>query len=43
MKNLIGIEDFSKEEINELIDVSKDIINNKSKYLEKCIGKILAT
>ena len=43
MKNLIGIEDFSKEEINELIDVSKDIINNKSKYLEKCKGKILAT
>ena len=43
MKNLIGIEDFSKEEINELIKVSKDIIGNKEKYLEKCKGKILAT
>ena len=43
MKNLIGIEDFSKEEINELIEVSRDIINNKEKYLDKCKGKILAT
>lgn len=43
MKNLIGIEDFSKEEIDELIKVSKDIISNKEKYLEKCKGKILAT
>ncbi len=43
MKNLIGIEDFSVEEINKLIDVSKDIIKNKEKYLEKCKGKILAT
>ena len=43
MKNLVGIEDFSKEEINELIEVSKDIINNKEKYLDKCKGKILAT
>ena len=43
MKNLIGIEDFSKEEIKELIEVSKDIISNKAKYLEKCKGKILAT
>ena len=43
MKNLIGIEDFSIEEIDELIKVSKDIISNKEKYLEKCKGKILAT
>ena len=43
MKNLIGIEDFSVEEINKLIEVSKDIIKNKEKYLEKCKGKILAT
>ena len=43
MKNLIGIEDFSTEEIDELIEVSKDIISNKEKYLEKCKGKILAT
>ena len=43
MKNLIGIEDFSTEEIDELIKVSKNIISNKEKYLEKCKGKILAT
>ncbi len=43
MKNLIGIEDFSKEEIDKLIDVSKDIINNKKKYQDVCKGKILAT
>ena len=43
MKNLIGIEDFLTEEIDELIKVSKDIIGNKEKYLEKCKGKILAT
>ncbi len=43
MRNLIGIEDFSTEEIDELIEVSKNIISNKEKYLEKCKGKILAT
>jgi len=43
MRDLIGIEDFSTEEIDELIEVSKDIITNKEKYLEKCKGKILAT
>jgi len=43
MKNLIGIEDFSKSEIDELIEISKDIMNNKEKYSEMCKGKILAT
>lgn len=43
MKHLIGIEDFSIDEIEELIKVSEDIISNKEKYLEKCKGKILAT
>lgn len=43
MRDLIGIEDFSKEEIDELIEVSKDIMNNKEKYSEMCKGKILAT
>lgn len=42
MRNLIGIEDFSKSEIDELIEVSKDIMNNKAKYSEMCKGKILA-
>ena len=43
MKNLNGIEDFTKEEIDELIEVSKDIGNNMEKYSKKCDGKILAT
>lgn len=43
MRDLIGIEDFSKSEIDELIEVSKDIMNNRAKYNEICKGKILAT
>lgn len=43
MKHLIGIEDFSIDEIDNLIKVSEEIISNKEKYLEKCKGKILAT
>ena len=43
MKNLIGIEDLSVEEIDELMEVSSDIIENREKYAEKCKGKILAT
>lgn len=43
MKNLNGIEDFSKEEIDDLIEISKDISNNMDKYSKKCEGKILAT
>ena len=43
MKNLIGITDFTKQEIDELVEVAKDIFDNKEKYQEKCKGKILAT
>lgn len=43
MKNLISIDDFSKEEIDDLISVSKDIIKDKSKYSKMCEGKILAS
>lgn len=43
MRDLIGIEDFSKKEIDELIEVSKDIMSNRAKYSEACKGKILAT
>ena len=32
MRNLIDIKDFSKEEIDELIKVAKDIISNKEKF-----------
>ena len=43
MRDLIGIEDFSKDEIDELIEVSKDIMDNKEKYSQMCKGKILAS
>ena len=43
MKNLIGIEDISIQEIDELIEVASDIIENREKYSEKCKGRILAT
>ena len=43
MKNLIGIEDLSVEEIDNLIKTASDIIENREKYSEKCKGRILAT
>ena len=43
MKNLIGIEDINKEELEELIETAKEIMKDKEKYIEKCKGKILAT
>lgn len=43
MRSLIGIEDFSKSEIDELIDVAKDIMENREEYSNLCKGKILAT
>ena len=43
IRHLIDINDFSKDEIEDLIDVANDIIENKQKYSKKCDGKILAT
>ena len=43
MKNLIDIKDLSIEEIDELIEVAKDIKHNPEKYSEKCKYKKLAT
>ncbi len=43
MEHLIDIKDLSTEEIDELIEVGKDIIENKEKYSKKCEGKKLAT
>ena len=43
MRSLIDIQELSKEEINELIDVASDIIDNGAKYSEACRGKKLAT
>ena len=43
MKHLIDIKDLSVAEIDKLINVAKDIIQNKEKYSKKCEGKKLAT
>ena len=43
MRHLIGINDLSSAEIDELIAVALDIIDNPKKYSEKCHGKKLAT
>lgn len=43
MKHLIDIKDLTVKEIEELIEVAKDIINHKEKYAHKCDGKKIAT
>lgn len=43
MKHLIDIKDLSVEEIDNLIEVAKDIIDHRENYSHKCDGKILAT
>lgn len=43
MKHLIDIKDLSVNEIQELIEVAKDIISHKEKYSHKCDGKKIAT
>lgn len=43
MKHLIDIMQLTTEEIDEMIETAKDIIENPDKYAEKCHGKKLAT
>jgi aspartate carbamoyltransferase catalytic subunit len=43
MRHLIGIEDLSVNVIEELINVSEDIIENPKKYANAATGKKLAT
>lgn len=43
MKHLIDIKELSKDEIKELIEVAKDIMQSPEKYSEKCKHKKLAT
>lgn len=43
MRHLIGIEDLSVLEIEELVATAADIIKNPEKYAEVCHGKKLAT
>ncbi|MGO0806766.1 aspartate carbamoyltransferase, partial [Clostridioides difficile] len=42
-RNLIQPEDFSIEEIDEILDLAQKIIDNPSKYSRICEGKLLAT
>ena len=43
MRSIIDIQELTTSEIDELIEVAKDIIANPQKYSEKCKGKKLAT
>ena len=43
MKHLIDIKDLEIKEIDELIEVAKDIMSHREKYSHKCDGKKLAT
>ena len=43
MKHLIDIMDLSIEELDEMIEVAKDIIADPEEYAHKCAGKKLAT
>ena len=43
MKHLIDIMQLGTEEIDEMIDVAKDIIAHPEKYAVKCLGKKLST
>ena len=43
MRSLIDIDNFSVEEIDELISTAKDIMANPEKYAESCKRKKLAT
>lgn len=42
-RNLIQPEDFSIEEIDEILELAQKIIDNPSKYSRICEGKLLAT
>ncbi len=42
-RNLVKSEDFSVEEINQILSLSQNIIENPSKYSRVCEGKLLAT
>ncbi|WP_343102050.1 aspartate carbamoyltransferase [Romboutsia sp. MSSM.1001216sp_RTP31141st1_G3_RTP31141_220114] len=42
-RNLVQPEDFSIQEIDEILSLSRNIINNPAKYSRVCEGKLLAT
>ncbi|MBR5273451.1 MAG: aspartate carbamoyltransferase [Clostridia bacterium] len=42
-RNLIDLDDFSMEELDEIVTLAGDIIKNPKNYAHACDGKILAT
>ena len=42
-RNLVSSEDFSCEELLELMELGAEIYNNPEKFSEKCRGKVLAS
>ena len=42
-RNLVQPEDFSVREIDEILDLSEDIMNDPSAYARVCEGKLMAT
>lgn len=42
-RHLVDLNDFSKEEIEGIIEIASDIYDNPKAYAKKCEGKILAT
>ena len=42
-RNYIDPEDLSLDELNELFDLGKEIVNNEKDFMHICDGKILAT
>lgn len=43
MRHFIEVSDFSRQELTNLIDVAKDIMENPSKYADAMKGRLLAT
>lgn len=42
-RNLIDLDDFTMEELEDIVGLAGDIIRNPAKYAEACKGKLLAT
>ncbi len=42
-KNLIDLDDFTTEELDDIVSLAGDIIRNPKDYAEACKGKLLAT
>ena len=42
-RNLIDLDDFTMEELDDIVSLAGDIIRNPKKYAEACKGKLLGT